>query len=358
MATTASTDITRDELQLAARNHGMPLEALRYDVTPTGLHYLLIHYDIPALDPATWRLRVDGVVDRPLEFTLHDLMERPQVTTAVTMECAGNGRTRLSPRAVSQPWIHEAVGTAQWTGTPLAGVLAEAGITDGALEVVLSGADRGVEGGVAQRYERSLRVADAMDEDVLLVHTMNGAPLPVQHGAPVRVLVPGWYGMTSVKWIVGLRVVSEPFDGYQMRRAYVYRRSAEDPGRPVERIAVRSLMIPPGVPDFLSRTRHLAPGPCLLGGRAWSGSGPITAVHVSTDGGATWSAAAVEDAPGPHAWQRWHADWDATPGTYELCCRATDAAGNVQPLTPDWNTGGYEVNAVHRVPVVVADAPS
>lgn len=347
-------DITREELQLAARNHGMPLEALRYDVTPTGLHYLLIHYDIPAIAPDAYRLRVEGCVDRPVELSLEDLLRGRQVSAPVTMECAGNGRTKLTPRAISQPWVNEAVGTAEWTGTPLADVLEEAGVQDGAVEVVFSGADRGLEGGVAQRYERSLRIGDALRPEVLLVHTMNGGPLPVQHGAPVRLLVPGWYGMTSVKWLETIRVADEPFDGYQMRRAYVYRRSSEDPGRPVERIAVRSLMVPPGVPDFLTRDRHVDPGPCLLEGRAWSGSGRITAVEISDDGGASWSAATVAEPTGPHAWQRWHHTWEATIGTHELCCRATDEAGNRQPLTPEWNTGGYEVNAVQRVAVTVA----
>src|SRR5436190_23047430 len=154
--------ISLEELQLAARNHGMPLEALRYPVTPVGLHYLLIHYDIPLVDEATFELAVGGLVTRPLTLSLDELRRRPAVELEVTMECAGNGRALLpGPRPVSQPWFAEAVGTAAWRGTPLAPLLAEAGPQDGACEVVFTGLDRGFEGGQEQSYERSLTLEEA-----------------------------------------------------------------------------------------------------------------------------------------------------------------------------------------------------
>ena len=193
--------LTFEELQLAGRNRGMPLEALRYDITPTGLHYLLVHFDIPAVDASTWRLRFDGLVDRPLELSLGDIRARPRRTMAVTLECAGNGRARLQPRPLSNPWLLEAIGTAEWTGTPLGPLLDDAGIRGAAAELVFSGADRGVQGGVEHDYERSLTVAEARRPDVLLAYEMNGEPLQPQHGSPLRLLVPGWYGMTSVKWL-------------------------------------------------------------------------------------------------------------------------------------------------------------
>ena len=143
--------ISMEELALAARNHGMPLEALRYDVTPVGLHYLLIHFDIPAADERTWRLEVGGRVARPVSLTMEELRRRPVVTAPVTLECAGNGRARLDPRPVSQPWLEEAVGTAEWTGTPLAPLLEEAGVGPDAVEVAFAGADRGVQGGLGAR---------------------------------------------------------------------------------------------------------------------------------------------------------------------------------------------------------------
>jgi sulfane dehydrogenase subunit SoxC len=349
-----SEEISLQELQLAARNHGMPLEALRYEITPIGLHYLLVHYDIPAIDPAEWKLSVDGLVRRPMALSLEEVRSRPQVTSTVTMECAGNGRARLSPRPISQPWLAEAVGTAEWTGTPLRGLLEEAELADGALEVVFTGADHGLEGEVEQDYARSLTVADAMRDDVLLAYEVNGQPLPPQHGSPLRLVVPGWYGMTSVKWLRSIQVVTDPFQGYQQARGYRFRDQPDDEGEPVTRIAPRALMVPPGFPEFLTRDRVMPLGPCRLEGRAWSGWAPIGAVKVSVDGGRMWSAAELGKAAGPAAWTSWSFEWTPPrPGVYELACRASDAAGNEQPLHPGWNVGGYANNAVQRIRVTV-----
>jgi sulfane dehydrogenase subunit SoxC len=328
---------------------------LRYDVTPPGLHYLLIHYDIPLVDPERWSLTISGRVRRPLKLTLPDLRQRPAVTMPITLECAGNGRARLHPRALSQPWLYEAVGTAEWTGVGLAALLDEAELEDDAIDVVFTGLDRGVEGGVEQAYERSLSIADARRPEIVLAYAMNGQPLPPQHGYPLRLLVPGWYGMASVKWLVRITAVSQPFNGYQQARAYRLRHGPDEPGEPLTRIAVRSLMLPPGLPDFFSRRRLLGTEPCVLSGRAWSGHGRIVAVELSADGGRSWVPTQVEDAVASNAWQRWTCIWEPPgPGSYELCSRATDVAGHTQPLEPSWNLGGYAVNAVQRVPVTVA----
>jgi DMSO/TMAO reductase YedYZ molybdopterin-dependent catalytic subunit len=345
--------ISLEELQLAARNHGMPLEALRHEITPIGLHYLLVHYDIPVVDPATWRLTIGGKVGQQLELSLDDLKAREAVTAPVTMECAGNGRALLEPRPVSQPWLAEAVGTAEWTGVPLRALLDEAGIEDGAQEVVFTGLDRGVEGGVEQLYERSLTIEDALQEDVLLAYACNGVPLPPQHGFPLRLLVPGWYGMTSVKWLHRITVVDEPFTGYQMITGYRMRAAEGEAGEPVTRIAPRSLLVPPGIPDFMSRRRFVEPGRHTLQGRAWSGWGPILMVEVSTDGGESWEPATLGDPPGPAAWVPFTFEWEATEGEHVLCARAQDVTGRTQPDAPPWNVGGYANNAIHRLPVTV-----
>jgi DMSO/TMAO reductase YedYZ molybdopterin-dependent catalytic subunit len=268
------------------------------------------------------------------------------------MECAGNGRARLSPRPISQPWLTEAIGTAEWTGTPLRPLLEEAGIRDEAVELVFAGADRGIQGEVEQNYERSLTLDDAMRDDVILAYAMNGGPIPPQHGFPLRLLVPGWYGMTSVKWLTRITAVAEPFEGFQ-QLAYRYRQRPEDEGMPVTRMDPRSLMIPPGIPDFLTRSRIVDAGPHVLRGRAWSGWGQIERVEVSADGGSTWMTAELGDAVRHHAWRSWSFEWDAQPGTIELCCRAADGAGNEQPLQPSWNLGGFSNNAVQRVSVEV-----
>jgi sulfane dehydrogenase subunit SoxC len=332
----------------------MPLEALRHDVTPAGLHYLLIHFDVPYLNGDGWQVEVGGHVETPLTIDLEMIRSLPAATNRVAMECAGNGRARLEPRPLSQPWLEGAVGNAEWTGTPLAAVLDQAGVREGAVEVVLTGADRGVQDGVEHDYERSLPIAEAMLPDVLLAYEMNGAPLLPQHGFPLRAIVPGWYGMTQVKWLRRITVVTEPFAGYQQAVAYRFLESEDDVGRPVTRMRPRSLMVPPGIPDFFTRERHLRAGACTLRGRAWSGRGAIERVEVSTDGGATWADAQLAPAAGPHSWIGWSFDWDAAAGSYELCSRATDATGATQPLEPDWNVQGMENNAVQRVPVTVA----
>ena len=208
----ASEGLSLDELQLAARNHGLPLEALRFPVTPVGLHYLLIHYDIPIVEPDEFRLAIGGAVGRPLSLSVDDLRAREPVTMPVTFECAGNGRALLEPRPVSQPWLTEAVGTAEWRGAALAPLLEEAGVEPSAVEILFTGLDRGREGDEpTESYERSLPVADA--RDALLAYDMNGGPLPPQHGFPLRLVVPGWYGMTNVKWLAGITALEEPFDG-------------------------------------------------------------------------------------------------------------------------------------------------
>jgi sulfane dehydrogenase subunit SoxC len=344
---------SRVELQLAARNHGMPLEALRYPVTPTGLHYLLTHYDIPAVEPDGFELSIGGRVARPLTLSLDRLRARPAVELEVTMECAGNGRALLSPRPLSQPWLNEAVGTAAWRGTALAPLLAEAGPLEDAVEVVFTGLDRGVEAGVEQDFERSLPLEEALRDDVLLSYEMNGAPLLPQHGFPLRLVVPGWYGMASVKWLTRITLVDRPFAGYQQAHAYRLRRDEADEGTPLARILPRALMIPPGLPGFPERERTVPAGPCVLEGRAWSGLAAVEAVELSTDGGATWTEAELDPPGSRWAWRGWRHVWEATPGEHVLCCRARDEAGNEQPAEPAWNVGGYANNAVQRVPVRV-----
>ena len=343
--------LLREELQLAFRNRGLPLEALHFDLTPTGLHYLVVHWDIPPLDPETWRLALGGCVRQRLELSLDDLRARPRHTVAVTLECAGNGRALLEPRPLSIPWLGEAVGTAEWTGTPLHGVLADAGVEEDAVELVFRGADRGLQGEEEQAYARSLTVAEASRAEVLLAYEMNGRPLEPQHGSPLRLLVPGWYGMTSVKWLTSIDAVSERFEGYQQTTSYLYQRDADDPGEPVQRIRVRALMIPPGIPDFFSRDRFLEPGPVTLSGRAWSGSAPVERVEVAVDG--EWCDATLGSPAGAFAWRSWSFGWEATPGEHELACRATDASGEVQPLDAPWNYQGMGNNAVQRLAVTV-----
>jgi DMSO/TMAO reductase YedYZ molybdopterin-dependent catalytic subunit len=331
----------------------MPLEALAYPLTPTGLHYLLIHFDIPAVDQAAWRLDIGGLVGQELTFDLDTIKAMPGVTRPVTMECAGNGRARMSPRPVSQPWLNGAIGTAEWTGTPLAGVLEQAGLEPAAVDIVFTGEDCGMEAGKVQRYQRSLTVDQAMSEEALLVYAMNGAALEPQHGFPLRLLVPGWYGMTSVKWLRRIEASDRRFDGHYMDGTYRYRDSVDVPGEPVTYQRVRSLMAPPGIPDFYNRKRMVTAGTHDLIGRAWAGPVAIARVEVSTDGGESWADADLEPPKAACCWQGWRFAWAAKAGETTLQVRATDEAGNVQPDLPIWNIHGMGNNAVQNVDVIV-----
>lgn len=343
----------REEVSLSNRNAGLPLEALRYDVTPAGLHYLLIHFDVPyvAAD-AEWSLAVGGRVRTPVRLSLEDIKRLPQKALRVTLECAGNGRATLQPRWQSQPWEYGAVGTAEWTGTPLRHVLEQAEIEPDGVDIAFFGVDRGFDAGVEHNYGRSLAPKLAMSDDVLLAWQMNGAPLLPQHGFPLRLIVPGWYGMASVKWLDRIEVLDRPFDGFQQTRTYIYKQNADDRGTPVTHIRVKSLMVPPGIPDWYSRGRIVDAGQVELFGRAWSGAGtPIAKMEVAIDG--VWRDASLDAPGGSYAWRGWRYTWTATPGDHELACRATDAAGNTQPLEQQWDRGGFGNNAVVRLPVHV-----
>lgn len=353
-AGTSLGDVTLDELRLATRNHGMPLEALRYPVTPVGLHYLLVHYDIPAVDPLCWRLDLGGAVEQGLSLSLEDLRAMPAVTRPVTLECAGNGRALLAPRPVSQPWLTEAVSTGEWTGVPLRTVLEAARLRDDCVELLFTGLDRGVEGGVEQVYERSLPRSVALSHDALLAFELNGESLPAQHGFPLRLVIAGWYGMAHVKWLGAITALTEPFRGYQQEVGYRLYDAEGNVGAPLTRILPRSLMIPPGVPDFNTRERFLHAGPCRLEGRAWSGWGPVRRVEVSVDDGGTWDEAQLGEPVSERSWRGWSHEWDAAvPGSYVISSRATDAAGNTQPVDPPWNLKGYANNEIERLNVTV-----
>ena len=345
----ASTDMFhREEVQLASRNRGMPLEALKYNITPAGMHYLLIHFDIPYLDADTWNLEVGGLVANPVSLSLDDIKSRQSVTMPVTMECAGNGRTLLEPRSISQPWGLEAIGTAEWTGTPLGPMLEDAGVDPSAVEILFTGQDRGVQGDEIQDYQRSLTLEDANRDEVMLVYEMNGQPLQPQHGFPMRLIVPGWYGMASVKWLSGIKVIDYEFEGFFQTDRYVIE---NDDGvwEPIKEMSTKSLISSPAGGEVLANK------PTCVAGMAWSGNAQIKNVEFSSDGGQTWEQATLTGPFERYAWQQWHVTW--TPpasGHYTLACRATDRLGNVQPIKTRWNAGGYVVNGVRPVCVTVA----
>lgn len=343
---------SEDEVRLANRNSGILLETLKYDITPTGLHYLLIHFDVPSIDTQSHQLVFGKGFDAPFSLSVDDIRALPQRTMPVTLECAGNGRSSVSPRTHSMPWGVEAVGTSEWTGTPLAPLIERAKPKAGAVDIVFTGADCGFDKGVEHAFGRSLTLDQIASLDVLLVHQMNGQPLLPQHGAPLRIIVPGWYGMASVKWLSTIEALDTPYQGFQQVRTYRYRDHQDDVGRPVTAMRVKSLMTPPGIPDWITRLRYLRAGSVAVTGRAWSGDG-VAIEKVEFNDGLGWRTAALTPPQGQYDWTRWDIEWEATPGEHVLSCRATDSNGDTQPLQPRWDVAGFGNNLVQQVQVFV-----
>ena len=263
-------------------------------VMPNEHFYVRNHFPVPALDGARWRLNVGGLVRRPLRLGLRDLVNLPAQVQTVTLECAGNGRAFLTPAVGGEQWVLGAVSTAEWTGVPLAEVLDRAGVKSTAQEVVFRAADGapGKPSSGASRFERSLTLDEVRQSDVLLAYAMNGQPLPIHHGYPLRVIVPGWYGVASVKWLTEIEVVGDSFSGYFQTEKYVYEWERE--GR-IEREAVRQMRVRSLItePDA---DGEVDIGPLAIRGLAWSGVAPIARVEISINGEA-WQPAQLFGQP-------------------------------------------------------------
>ncbi len=317
-------------------------------VMPNARFYVRNHFPTPVLDPASWRLEVHGLVAHPLRLDLRDLQRMPSHTMIATLECAGNGRSMLDPPVAGEPWRLGAVSTAEWTGVPLAEVLDRAAPTDDAVDVVFRGADRGqAEGSGTIAFERSLSVADARDSGALLAYAMNGELLPQEHGRPLRVIVPGWYAVASVKWLTDIEVIGAPFAGFFQVDRYYFESEEDGEVRrePVRLQRVRSLVTDP------HQGADVPVGPLTVRGVAWSGAGPIGRVDVAVDDG-PWRPARLLGEPGRHRWQWWELEVEvASPGARTVRSRATDAAGRTQPEQSEWNRLGYGANGVHTVTV-------
>jgi DMSO/TMAO reductase YedYZ molybdopterin-dependent catalytic subunit len=316
-------------------------------VMPNAHFYVRNHFQIPRLDPSTWRLGIGGLVDRPLSLSLRDLSHMRSETRVVTLECAGNGRSLLQPPVDGEKWHLGAVSTAEWTGVPLAEVLDRAGIKSEAREVLFRGADAGkLPGGTeTASFERSLTLDDAREAGALLAYAMNGEPLPIQHGYPLRVIVPGWYAVTSVKWLTEIEVIGYPFNGHFQTGAYFYewQRSGRVVREPVTLQRVRALITEPGADETVDS------GDLAIRGVAWSGAAQIASVEVRVGGGA-WQEARLVGERKRHSWQWWELITRIEqPGTTTVRARATDLAGRTQPEGSEWNRLGYGNNAIQQV---------
>jgi DMSO/TMAO reductase YedYZ molybdopterin-dependent catalytic subunit/rhodanese-related sulfurtransferase len=313
-------------------------------VMPNARFYVRNHFATPTIDAERWRLDVVGLVERPLSLSAHNLSDLPIDTRVVTLECAGNGRYRLDPAVEGEPWRLGAVSTAEWTGVPLTEVLNRAGVLPAATDIVFRGADHGHvdgrEGPIS--FERSLPLDTAYQAQALLAYAMNGEPLPLQHGYPLRLVVPGWYGVASVKWLTAIELVDHPFDGYWQTTRYCYE-TPEGDREPVTLQRVRALITEPADGGTLPS------GETTVRGVAWSGAGPIDRVEISIDD-RPWQPARLIGERHPHRWQWWELHTSLSqPGPHTIQARATDLAGRTQPATPPWNRDGYGNNAIQGI---------
>jgi len=341
--------------QREPHNLETPFDQVRSFLTPNELFYIRSHFPAPKMELASYRLRIDGAVRNPVSLTYQELRDMQSETRVAVLECAGNSRVFLVPQVEGAQWELGAVGNAEWTGVPLRALLERAGMEDDACEIVFEGADRGtpVEKPVPPgpiSYARSLPRDKAVQSEVLIAYQMNGRDLPQDHGYPVRAIVPGHYGMASVKWLTRIQAVREPFPGYWQTSDYAYWDDLD--GKPVRRplgeLKLKSEIARPRVYELLAPNQLYT-----VAGAAWNGGTEVTEIAVSTDGGQTWTPADFIDPAQRHAWRRWQLQWltPKTPGRYTLLARAKAASGRVQPDAHDLSYGTYVID--HPLPIEV-----
>jgi len=333
-------------------NSETPLADVHGWVTPTRLFFVRNHFDVPQLDVATWRLSVSGCVARPLVLTWDELDQMPQRTVLATLECAGNGRSFLAQKVPGVQWSAGAVAHAEWSGVALRTVLEQAGVDDGALEIVCEAADCGTEPDHPElmHFARGLPLAKAMHRDTLLALRMNGEPLTPSHGYPLRLIVPGWYGVASVKWLTRLEASRVPFHGYFQTVKYTIQRheNGNQVTVPLQDMAVKSEIVRPFAGEALGLGKQ------RVFGLAWAGEEAVAGVEISTDGGKTWHETELLGPSAPYSWTMWEYLWKAEkPGAYEILSRATAASGRAQPTEYDPLYSGYMIHFSRSISVQV-----
>ena len=339
-------------------NSETPLDSLSGWVTPNRLFFVRNHFDPPEIDESAWRLRIEGLVERAIALSLDDLLDLPQRSVFATVECAGNGRSFLTPKVHGVQWGAGAIGHAEWTGVPLHVVLERAGVKPGTVDVLFEGADVGTEADHSEpmHFVRSLPLEKALAPDTLLVTRMNGELLETAHGAPLRLFVPGWYGVASVKWLMRIEALDHAYRGYYQSKKYTIRRRTPDGEETVVvgPMPVKSEIVRP------KEDAELGVGAVRIFGAAWAGEQAVASVEVTVDGGASWQAAELLGAPAPYSWVLWEYLWDVVePGRYSLAARAADDAGRMQPEQHDDLCGGYHIAFVrYRGVIVTSEATS
>lgn len=337
-------------------NSETPLEHVASWVTPNRLFFVRNHFEPPAAaDAQAWEITLEGLVNRPAKWTFAQLAAMPQHSVFATVECAGNGRSFLREKAHGVQWGAGAIGHAEWTGVRLRDLLEPVGLKAGATEIIFEGADRGVEDGHAMNFSRSLPVAKALHPDTLIALRMNGEWLEPNHGAPLRLFVPGWYGVASVKWLRTMRVIDHAYQGYFQTVKYSINRPAgkEKHNVPLGPGVVKSEVL------FPREGEALGVGTIRLAGVAWAGEERVTRVDVSTDGGRSWHAAHLKGIPHPYSWCQWESLWTVSaPGSHTIVSRAHTESGQAQPFEYNPDNLGYIINVVRPRPVTVVASQS
>ncbi|MGH7264349.1 MAG: sulfite oxidase [Candidatus Rokuibacteriota bacterium] len=325
-----------------------PLRELTAEVTPYEVFFVRNNYDGPEIDPARYVLRVAGEVDNPLALRLDDLRRMEQVTQTITLECAGNGRGFHRPRASGVQWEYGAVGTGVWKGVRLADVLRLARPRSTARHVVPNGNDAPPTP-QAPDFIRSHPISKAMEPHTMIALEMNGRPVPHLHGGPARLIVPGWVGSASIKWLTEITLADKEWNGPFMQRSYRAPR-ADDPKQTysLQSLECKSVIVGP------ADGAQLGAGPVTVFGFAWAGEGTVVAVDVSADGGQTWVPATLTGEEHRYGWRRWEHGWDAGSGAHTLMARASDSLGRLQPASRPPDPQGYRWNVIHAVRVNVA----
>ena len=337
------------------KDYEMKLEGFQDWITPVENFFVRCHHYVPEVDLQAWRLDIGGRVDRPGVLSFEQLKGMPRTTVIGVLECAGNGRAFYEPHMAGMQWRYGGVGNGRWTGVRLRDVLAKTGVLDGAKHILFDGAD--VPPGTMPDFQRTIPIEKAMHEDTLLAFEMNGKALTADHGFPLRLIVPGWAGDSWVKWVTGIKALDQDFDGFWMKTAYRHPAKPVAPGTavpPAEMVPVSDLPLKSVIAS--PTTDWIRPQPVRISGAAWANGVEITGVEVSTDGGSTWRSATLGKDRSRYAWRLWQLDWTPAEGKYELLARATDAAGNRQPLEPQWNPSGYLWNVARRQVVVSKDS--
>lgn len=337
------------------RNLEFPISALQDAITPTDQHFVRSHFAMPKIDMATWKLKIEGQVENPLELSYNDILKMKSVTKPITLECAGNGRVFLTPAVRGLQWGFGGVSTGNWTGVPMAAVLEKAGVKAGASEIIFVGADQGnitadpsSPGPI--HYDRSIPLEKVLKSDCLFAYKLNGDDLPASHGYPLRGVIGGWFGMASIKWLSRIIVIDKPYQGFWQTLDYSYfeRRDGGMPSLvPVTAIDPKAVIAKPSLSEVVPVGHAYR-----IHGAAWAGEQKVGQVDVSVDGGKNWERAKLQDQPSSLAWAFWEYSWTPSArGPAALVVRCTDEKGNRQPDKRDPDRRSYKIN--HLVPVEV-----